>query len=130
MGLFKSKPRRTAKPAKTPARQSKPRNPQYDAVEIQFAGEACRAAQDVTGKRYLCDRAPILPLNDCDRPQACACRYGRYSDRRDNPRRKSEGALPTQHSAAAHSEERRRDQGRRSEELDETGQRRSWFKNI
>lgn len=127
MGLFRSKPRKTAQ---TPAKQSKPRSSRYDAVEIQFSGEACGAAQDVTGRRYLCDRAPLLPLNDCDQPESCACRYARYSDRRDRPRRKSEGALPAEHSAGAHSEERRHDQGRRSEELDETGQRRSWFKNL
>lgn len=128
MGFFKSsgrqKPVKTRHKPSTASAASK-----YQAVEIQFSRGACRAAQDAADARYLCDKAPLLPLADCDRPGACECRYVRHRDRRGDPRRKSEGALPTQSQQTA-SAERRRDQGRRADELDETGRRRSWFKDV
>ncbi len=129
MGIFGSRSRKKATKAKTPARQSTPRPRKFDAVQIQPGGDVCQAAQDAARTRHLCDKAPLLPLNDCDRPDRCTCRYAHFSDRRSSPRRKSEGALPT-HSHETPTQERRGDQGRRAEELDESGLRRSWFKNV
>lgn len=130
MGIFKSRSRKPAA-GKTPD-ASKPRQssaPRFRAVEIQSSSDACRAAKDLRGQRHLCDAAPLLPLKDCDRPGHCACSYAHFADRRQSPRRKSEGALPSE-SQGVQAQERRRDQGRRTEELDQTGRRRSWFKEV
>lgn len=130
MGIFRSRPRKPAAgKIPDPSNRRQRSAPEFRAVEVQSSSDACRAARDLRGHRYLCDAAPLLPLKDCDRPGHCVCSYAHFADRRRSPRRKSEGALPSE-SQSIQEQERRRDQGRRTEELDQTGRRRSWFKEV
>jgi hypothetical protein len=101
----------------------------FQSVTIETSSESCAAVRAAAGRKYLCSQAPILPLADCDNPGRCACRYERYDDRRDGPRRRAEGALPSSHQPAALSEQRS-DQGRRADELGSSGTPMPWFKNI
>lgn len=63
-------------------------NAAYHAVSIRIAGQACRAARDLTGRRFLSTAAPKLPLPDCD-AQDCSCRFIHHKDRRAGKDRRS-----------------------------------------
>jgi len=89
----------------------------FHAVEIRCTKNACHAAQDTHGERYLSAEAPPLPLDKCDRPDRCRCRYQHYKDRRDDSRRAVEIGLPTQ--SDPERVERRQVEGRRSEDIAE-----------
>ena len=67
--------------------------------------------------RYLSSEAPLLPLDQCDRPDQCECRYRHYEDRRDGPRRGS-ATGSTAKSDAKH-DERRQLKDRREDDADE-----------
>ena len=83
----------------------------FHAVSITPGANACRAAVEVTGVRFLSRQAPKLPLSRCDKAR-CGCRYKHYSDRRAGPRRASDffAQLPSSNA----DEERRQNRGRRS----------------
>ena len=66
----------------------------YHAVAIRCGKTSCQAAQDNQRERYLSAEAPLLPFDQCDRPEQCECRYQHFDDRRDGPRRRSEQGLP------------------------------------
>lgn len=72
-------------PAVAPAEE-----PRYLAVEVvpDPAG-CCSSVKVIAGQRLLVDRAPPLPLADCDRG-SCQCRYRQYDDRRTDMRRDSD----------------------------------------
>ena len=89
----------------------------FHAVEIRCTKNACQAAQDTHGERYVSAEAPLLPLDQCDRPDRCRCRYQHYKDRRDDSRRRAEIGLPTQSNSER--VERRHVKGRRSEDTAE-----------
>ena len=74
----------------------KPRVSPYHAVSIRCGKNACQAAQDKLGERNLSAEAPLLPLDQCDRPDQCECRYQHYGDRRRGSRRRSEQGLTAQ----------------------------------
>jgi hypothetical protein len=71
----------------------KPSTTLYHAVAIRCGKTSCQAAQDNQRERYLSAEAPLLPFDQCDRPDQCDCRYQHYKDRRDGPRRRSEEGL-------------------------------------
>ena len=71
----------------------KPSVTPYHAVAIRCGKTPCQAAQDDQTQRYLSAEAPLLPLDQCDRPDHCNCRYQHYEDRRGGPRRRSEHGL-------------------------------------
>ena len=54
----------------------------YRAVSIEHDQNACNAAREQAGKRFLVGKTPILPLADCDKSR-CTCRYAHYEDRRE-----------------------------------------------
>ncbi len=87
------------------------------AVEIRCTKNACQAAKDTRGERYLSAEAPLLPLDQCDRPDRCQCRYQHYKDRRGDQRRDAEVGLPTQ--TDPERVERRHTKGRRAEDIAE-----------
>ena len=74
----------------------KPRPSPHHAVAIRCGQNACQAAQDKLGERHLSAESPLLPLDQCDRPDQCDCRYQHYDDRRGDPRRSSEHDSPAQ----------------------------------
>jgi hypothetical protein len=98
-----------AKPAEKPSVSP------FHAVVIHCGTNACQAAQDTLGQRHLSVNPPILPLEQCDRPDQCECRYEHYADRRDDPRRSSEQASPPQ--TDSERPERRGTKGRRAKDV-------------
>lgn len=87
----------------------------YHAVSIYCGKNACQAAQDKLGERTLSAEAPLLPLDICDRPDHCECRYRHFDDRRSGPRRRSEDGLQEQ--SDSEQEERRHATGRRADDF-------------
>lgn len=60
----------------------------YHAVSIKISGQACAAARDMAGRRFLSTAAPKLPLPDCD-VLDCNCRFVHHKDRRSGKDRRS-----------------------------------------
>ena len=54
---------------------------EYHAVSIKLSGNACRAAREMEGRRFLSSAAPKLPLAECDVLE-CKCRFVHHQDRR------------------------------------------------
>ena len=67
-----------------PARQTG----QFHAVAIKYSENACNAAKAMTGRRFLANAAPRLPLPDCDFDN-CRCQFAHYEDRRSGRDRRS-----------------------------------------
>lgn len=53
----------------------------FHAVSIRFSGNACDAARELDGRRFLSSAAPKLPLAECDVLE-CNCRFVHHTDRR------------------------------------------------
>jgi hypothetical protein len=58
------------------------------------AGHACQAVLALSAQRYLAHEAPPFPLEACDHPASCRCKYRHYSDRRGGLRRGTDIGLP------------------------------------
>lgn len=84
----------------------------YRGAEINAAADACDAARSLTGVRLLSANVPLLPLDACDRPAACKCKYRHFDDRRRGLRRESDDAS-TLMPGARQGAERRKRPGRR-----------------
>lgn len=54
----------------------------YAAVMIDHQDFPCSAAFDRSTQLYLACEAPKLPLETCDRPEKCRCKYVHFDDRR------------------------------------------------
>jgi hypothetical protein len=89
----------------------------YHCVEIVGGPGCCEVARALAGQRLLSDRAPLLPLADCDRPQDCACIYQHHDDRRAGPRRQKP-AGQQQEKRLWHGPDRRVGRGRRESDWD------------
>ena len=76
-----------AESATTPARPSAT-NSAFHAVSIKYSGNACKAASELAGRRFLATAAPKLPLADCDLLE-CNCRFIHHKDRRLGKDRRS-----------------------------------------
>jgi hypothetical protein len=120
-GLFSRKkqlaPRKDAERARPPAAQPSRRvvitNP-YHSVTINAPRDnACRAALDCAGQRFLATQAPALPLAGCDIAR-CTCRYVHHDDRRADGRRASDGVTGIYRNWFE--EERRDSSGRREDD--------------
>jgi hypothetical protein len=61
---------------------------EYHAVAIQYSENACDAAKAMTGRRFLSNAAPRLPLPECDFLE-CRCQFTHYDDRRASRDRRS-----------------------------------------
>ena len=83
----------------------------WHAVSIIADGAACRAALALADRRYLSAEAPRLPLDGCDKPGGCQCRYRHHPDRRVGPRRAVENFRPARYWRG---DEKRLISGRRS----------------
>lgn len=64
----------------------------FGAVEIQMRHAACDAARALSGRRYLANEAPALPLPGCTAAQ-CKCSFVKLSDRRTEDRRLEHAGL-------------------------------------
>lgn len=82
----------------------------YRAVAVSAGLEdCCKTVSRLAGKRFLMRNAPALPLQGCDMAQ-CKCRYVKFEDRRQGPRRGSEFGIAT---TFVRDDERRGDSGGR-----------------
>jgi hypothetical protein len=54
----------------------------YHCVSIRPGRDACGAAKQVIGKRFLSREAPLLPLPNCT-AMPCRCHYVHHEDRRE-----------------------------------------------
>ncbi len=60
---------------------------EYHSVSIKLSKNACAAAEDLSGHRFLATTAPTLPLPECDADD-CICYFEHHEDRRSgNDRR-------------------------------------------
>lgn len=80
----------------------------YHAVTIEPGVDACAAAREVDGRRFLADSAPMLPLRNCSNA-SCRCHYRHYDDRRSHQDRRVLPYNPHAHKMG----ERRSGTGRR-----------------
>ena len=82
--------KRREKSPETSRDQLRPKtaNTQFHAVSIKYAGRACDAAKNMTGRRFLATAAPKLPLPECD-VLDCGCRFAHHEDRRSRQDRRS-----------------------------------------
>ena len=76
--------------------------PSYAGVAIKTRAGCCAAAEALDGKRFLQAEAPLLPLKACTvAASACECRYIRFDDRRDDPRRAEDAGMSGQYYTGA-----------------------------
>lgn len=87
--LFIRRRRAAAPPPVEPAaRVARQENTAYHAVSIRFESNACMAARELEGRRFLSSAAPRLPLPDCNVLE-CHCRFIHHKDRRTGRDRRS-----------------------------------------
>ena len=65
-----------------------PGNTAYHAVSLRFEADACSAAKELGGRRFLSNAAPRLPLPACNALE-CRCRFAHHKDRRVGKERRS-----------------------------------------
>ena len=61
---------------------------EFHSVSIKLSKNACAAAEDLSGQRFLATTAPTLPLPECD-VDDCTCRFEHHEDRRSRKDRRS-----------------------------------------
>jgi len=66
----------------------KPQNTEFHAVSIRLGSNACTAAKEIQGERFLARDAPHFPLPNCDAAK-CQCRFAHYKDRRSHDDRRN-----------------------------------------
>ena len=54
-------------------------NTAFHAVSIKFDAQACEAAKMMSGRRFLSNAAPRLPLPDCNALE-CRCSFSHHKD--------------------------------------------------
>jgi len=60
----------------------------FRAVSIRPGEDCCEAARQFGKMRFLCAKAPRLPVPECT-AETCTCRYVHYADRRSGKDRRS-----------------------------------------
>jgi len=90
----------------------------YQAVAIKYAENACDAAKAMTGRRFLANAAPRLPLPECNFPE-CRCQFAHYKDRRANRDRRSPFAPAGATDGTGSYEKERRERTDRRKESDD-----------
>jgi hypothetical protein len=60
----------------------------FHAVSLKYSKNACTAAKEMTGRRFLSNAAPRLPLPGCDVLE-CRCKFMHHSDRRSQTNRRN-----------------------------------------
>jgi hypothetical protein len=61
---------------------------EFHSVSISLSKNACAAAEDLSGHRFLATKAPMLPLPGCDADE-CTCRFQHHKDRRSGKDRRN-----------------------------------------
>ena len=89
----------------------------FHAVSIKFDSNACAAAKEMEGRRFLSNAAPRLPLPDCHSLD-CRCRFLHHKDRRANKDRRSPFATTGYSGGTGSFEKERRDRNDRRKDAD------------
>jgi hypothetical protein len=88
---------------------------EYHAVAIKYSENACDAAKAMTGRRFLSNAAPRLPLPECDFLE-CRCQFAHYDDRRASRDRRSPfAAAGATDGTGSYEKERREERDRRKQ---------------
>ena len=91
----------------------------FHAVAIKYSENACDAAKAMTGRRFLSNAAPRLPLPECNLLE-CRCMFAHYDDRRTGRDRRSPFApAGTSETSGAYKAERRGSPERRRADDDD-----------
>jgi len=86
----------------------------YHAVSLKYSGNACDAAKKMTGRRFLSNAAPRLPLPECDALE-CRCQFVHHGDRRTGKDRRSP-FVPGVRATGTHKIDRRDNRDRRTDD--------------
>ena len=84
----------------------------WHSVSVVPGTSACKAAQELRGRRFMPLEAPRLPLGGCASQDHCTCKYQHHADRRGGPRRADDDE---QSNSAKPPEKERRRPGERRE---------------
>ena len=118
--LFVRSRRKSGSEQAVPATPRNTRNrTEFHAVSIRFESNACKAARQMEGRRFLSTAAPRLPLPDCDVLE-CNCRFIHHKDRRTGRDRRSPfGAGGAGGVTGKHEQEQRQGGDRRKSDHEE-----------
>jgi hypothetical protein len=81
-----SKEEHRATPA--PGKPAAGADTRFRAVSIRPGEHSCEAARQFGNMRFLCAKAPRLPVQECDAAN-CNCRYVHFADRRTGKDRRA-----------------------------------------
>lgn len=87
----------------------------FHAVSLKYAANACQAAVDMDGRRFLSGAAPRIPLPGCDAHE-CRCKFLHHEDRRANEDRRNPYGQGTGIGAAGQLLQEQRDSSERRED--------------
>ena len=90
----------------------------YHAVSVKPGSYACRAVNEIVGKRFLATEAPDLPLKGCT-ANKCECHFVHFRDRRSGKDRRSPFGSGGLAAASGQYAKERRQMGERRTEDDE-----------
>ncbi len=117
--LFLRRRQAASRVEEKPAARVSARNTAYHAVSIKFSSNACKAAREMEGRRFLSTAAPKLPLPECDVLE-CSCRFAHHKDRRAGKDRRSPfGPSGFGGATGSHEQEQRAGRDRRHEDDDD-----------
>jgi len=93
----------------------------YRAVAIKYSENACDAAKAMTGRRFLVNASPRLPLPECNFLE-CRCQFTQHEDRRARGDRRSPfaGAAATGGTGSYERERRSMSDRRKKSDADES----------
>ena len=86
----------------------------FHAVSIKFTPDACQAAKDLEGRRFLSSAAPRIPLPECDVLE-CHCKFVHHKDRRAGDRRSPFAKSIGSDGTGSYEAEKRRGRDRRDD---------------
>jgi len=89
----------------------------FHAVSLKYSEDACRAAKEMTGRRFLSSTAPRLPLSGCSATE-CHCTFVHHNDRRNTGNRRSPFSATGRSSGSGTFERERRQQADRRGDTD------------
>lgn len=87
LGEFFRRPVEEKLPTSKPSKPAGNGETRFRAVSIRPGEQCCEAARQFGNMRFLCAKAPRLPVPGCD-AASCECRYVHFTDRRSGTDRR------------------------------------------
>jgi hypothetical protein len=107
-----SKPQSNPRPAMKRPMHGAGQQSAFHAVSIKVGANACDAAREMEGRRFLSSAAPKIPLPGCDNSK-CACRFNHHDDRRAGDDRRDPWAPSLAEQTGTYRQEMRKGSDRR-----------------